>query len=414
MNVNYFLAKKIISNSKSKGRLAGPIIKVATLGIVLGVAVMILSIAIGSGFKKEIKEKIVGFTAPIQVINYDFNQSFESNSIDCDSSIRREIIDVEGITHIQQFATKPGIIKTKDNVQGIVLKGVGADYNWSFIKSILIAGEIPNFKQDSTSNSILISNVIAQLLDFKVGDGVTMYFIQENVRARKFIIKGIFDSNLPEYDKLFAFVDIKQIQKLNNWTPNQVSGVEIQIDNLNHLDSIAARADLVVSGHISQDGSMLRVKPIYESEPQIFGWLDILDTNVLVIIALVLAVAGFNMVSGLLILILERTNMIGILKALGMPNKGIRTLFIYLATYIIGRGVLWGNIIGISLCLLQMHFGFLKLDPVNYYLSTVPINLELIPLLLLNVGTIVITTAMMFIPTFLVSKITPSKAIKFE
>lgn len=414
MNVNFFIARKIVANSKSKGRLAGPIITVATLGIVLGVTVMILSIAIGSGFKKEIKEKIIGFSAPIQVINYDFNQTFESNSVTSDSALHSELLQVNGIKHIQDFATKPGIIKTKDNIQGIVLKGVGCDYNWNFIKNSLVKGSLLNITKDSTSNGILISNILAQMLNFNVGDGVMMYFIQENVRARKFIVKGVFDSNLPEYDKVFAFVDIKQIQKLNNWKSNEVSGIEIQIDNFSNLDTIASNTDVVTSGHVSPNGSMLRVRPIQESEPQIFGWLDILDNNVLVIIALVLAVAGFNMVSGLLILILERTNMIGILKALGAPNKGIRTIFIYLATYIIGRGILLGNIIGISLCLVQSHYGVFKLDPVNYYLDTVPVNLEIVPLVLLNIGTLVITVAMMFLPTFLITKITPSKAIKFE
>ncbi|MBP8850606.1 MAG: ABC transporter permease [Breznakibacter sp.] len=414
MNSQFFIAKRIISNSKTKGRLAGPIIKVATLGIILGVAVMILSIAIGSGFQKEIKEKIIGFTAPVQVINYDFNQSYESSPVTIDSGLVEQLKDIPKVTHIQQYATKPGIIKTSENVQGVILKGVGADYNWKFIKNILIEGDTLALKSDSTSNGTLISKTLAEMLQLKLGDGITMYFIQENIRARKFIIKGIFDSHLPEYDKIFLFVDIKHIQKLNGWKPDQATGLELQITNLDELDSIASSADLITNEHVTNDGSMLRVKPIYETEPQLFGWLDILDTNVVVIILLVLAVAGFNMISGLLILILERTNMIGILKALGMANESIRTLFIYLATYIIGRGVFWGNIIGISLCLLQKQFSLFKLDPSNYYLDTVPINLEFWPLLLLNLGTLVLTVAMMFLPTFLITKITPTKAIKFE
>lgn len=414
MNSNFFLAKRIIENSKSKGRLARPIIKVATLGIVLGMAVMILSISIGSGFQKEVKEKIVGFSSPIQVVNYDYNQSYETNSILLDSAIIHDIAKIDGVKHIQQYATKPGIIKTNEHVQGMVLKGVGADYDWSFVKSILVDGAVPTFNTDSIQNTILISRLTAKQLNFKVGDDVIIYFIQENVRARRLKIGGIFDSNLPEYDKIFAFVDIKHIQKLNNWSTKQVTGLEIKINDFALIDTIATQADIITAEAVTADGSMLRVRPIQEIEPQIFGWLAILDTNVIVIILLVLAVAGFNMISGLLILILERTNMIGILKALGMANNGIRSLFIYLATYIIGRGILWGNIIGISLCLIQMHFNVITLNPEEYYLNSVPINLSIVSLLILNIGTLIVTTAMMFFPTLLVSKILPAKSIKFE
>lgn len=414
MNLEYFIAQKIRTGGYSGKKLAGPVIKVATLGIILGMTTMLLSIAIGTGFKQEIREKVVGFSAPIQVMNYDYNFSYETNPIWDDSLFKEEAKEIPGIRHIQRFATKPGLIKTTDNMQPIILKGVGREFDWRFLENVMVEGTKITADSIKTSNQIIVSRHLANLLHLKVNDKVPMYFIQDRIRARMFKVKGIFDSNLPEFDKLFAFVDIRQVQKLNNWEMNQISGLEILIDDFDQLQPLADEVHLQAAGHISEDGSLMRVRSIRQMQPQIFGWLDLLDMNIVVILILIALVAGFNMISGLLILILERTNMIGILKALGSNSRSLRKVFLYLALFIVGKGMLWGNLIGLSICFLQKQYGFIKLDPENYYLSTVPISLNLWWILALNLGTLLFTLIIMVGPSYLVSRITPVKAIRFD
>jgi lipoprotein-releasing system permease protein len=417
MNTELFIANRIRSGGLSGKKLAGPVTKVATLGIILGMVVMILSLAIGFGFKKEIRQKIVGFGAQIQIMNYDYNQSYETNPISPKPEILQEIKKLPGVRHIQKFATKPGMIKTRDAIQGVVLKGVGPDFDWSFMKSILKKGSILSLNDSVRSNDVLISRKLSEMLNLSVGDDLRMYFLQKDKiipRARKFRIKGIFDSNLPELDKTYLIVDIKQVQKLNNWNADQVSGYEIQADNFNDIERVGGEVSAVASSVIDENGVMMRTKTILDLQPQIFGWLDLLDMNVLVILVLIMIVAGFNMVSGLLILILERTNMIGILKALGIQNKSLRKIFLYLAGFIVGRGLIWGNFIGVSICFIQKYTGIIKLDPENYYLETVPIQISFLHLLILNVATVIITILMMLGPSYLASKISPVKAIRFD
>jgi lipoprotein-releasing system permease protein len=417
MNTELFIANRIRSGGLSGKKLAGPVTKVATLGIILGMVVMILSLAIGFGFKKEIRQKIVGFGAHIQIMNYDYNQSYETNPISPKPEVLQEIKKLPGVRHIQKFATKPGMIKTRDAIQGLVLKGVGTDFDWSFMKSILKKGSILSLNDSVRSNDVLISRKLSEMLNLSIDDDLRMYFLQKDKiapRARKFRIKGIFDSNLPELDKTYLIVDIKQVQKLNNWNADQVSGYEIQADNFNDIERVGGEVSAVASSVIDENGVMMRTKTILDLQPQIFGWLDLLDMNVLVILVLIMIVAGFNMVSGLLILILERTNMIGILKALGIQNKSLRKIFLYLAGFIVGRGLIWGNFIGVSICFIQKYTGIIKLDPENYYLETVPIQISFLHLLILNVATVIITILMMLGPSYLASKISPVKAIRFD
>jgi len=417
MSPELFIANRIRSGGLSGKKLAGPVTKVATLGIILGMVVMILSLAIGFGFKKEIRQKITGFGSHIQIMNYDYNQSYETNPISPDEEIIDEIKQVPGVKHIQRFATKPGMIKTKDAVQGVVLKGVAPDFNWTFFKGILLEGDTLTINDSIRSSGILISKKLSEMINVKAGDDLRMYFLQKDLitpRARKFKVKGIFDSNLPEFDRLYVIVDIKQVQRLNNWSQDQVSGLEIQIDNFDKIESAGNAISDITASHIDDSGVMMRTRTIIDQQPQIFGWLDLLDMNVLVILVLIMIVAGFNMVSGLLILILERTNMIGILKALGIQNRSLRKIFLYLATFIVGRGLIWGNFIGVALCFLQKYTGVIKLDPDNYYLETVPIQISFWHLLILNAATILITTLMMFGPSYLASKISPVKAIRFD
>ena len=417
MNTELFIANRIRSGGLSGKKLAGPVTKVATLGIILGMVVMILSLAIGFGFKKEIRQKIIGFGSHVQIMNYDYNQSYETNPISPGPEILDEIKNLPGVKHVQKFATKPGMIKTKDAIQGVVLKGVGPDFDWTFFKSILQKGDILTLNDSVRSNDIMISRKLSEMLNVSVGDDLRMYFLQKDKiapRARKFRIKGIFDSNLPEMDKVYVLVDIKQVQKLNNWNTNQVSGYEIQADSFEDIERVGYEVSEITSSVIDENGVMMRTKTIFDLQPQIFGWLDLLDMNVIVILVLIMIVAGFNMVSGLLILILERTNMIGILKALGIQNKSLRKIFLYLATFIVGRGLIWGNFIGVSLCFIQKYTGVIKLDPENYYLETVPIQISFLHLLMLNVATVLITTLMMLGPSYLASKIAPVKAIRFD
>jgi lipoprotein-releasing system permease protein len=414
MKPEYFIAKKIRSGGISGKRLAGPVVKVAIAGIILGMVVMIISVATGMGFQREIREKIIGFGSHIQVISYDFNLSYETNPIDQNTVLEKELADVPGVLHIQRFATKPGIIKTQDQMQGVVLRGVGAEFDWSFFRTIIEEGDTLALADDKTSNGILISDDIARMLHLKVGDKAPMYFFEEQIRARNFTVEGIFDSNLPELDETFVICDIRQVQRLNNWSYDQISGYELLTGSFEDIMETGSLVADVVSAHISPEGTMLRTRTIKQTQPQIFGWLDLLDMNIAVIIGLIILVAGFNMITGLLILILERTNMIGVLKAMGIADWPLRKVFLILAGNIALKGLFWGNLIGLAFCWLQSRFGFIKLNPDNYFLETVPIHLTWASVLLLNAGAIIAIFLMMTGPSYLVAKISPVKAIRFE
>ncbi len=414
MNLNLYIANKIRKGEISGKKLSGPIITVATIGIVLGVSVMILSLAIGTGFKREIRNKIIGFGAHVQIVNYDYNSSYETYPIERDSSFVSQVLSVPGIKKVQEFATKPGLLKTKDNIQGLIIKGIGKDFDWDYFNQIIIEGKKPDVTQEKTSNDIIISKTLAKLLKLKVGDKVPMYFFQERIRARNFTISAIYDSSLPEFDKIFIFADIRHIIKLNKWEDNQITGYEITLDNFNQTPHLAQQIDILAASRISPDGGMLRTTTIIQQQSQIFGWLNLLDTNVAIILILIIIVASFNMISGLLIIILERTAMIGILKALGKQNYNIRKVFMYLATFIIVKGVIIGNIVGLGICLIQMKYGIVSLNPENYYLDTVPIYLNPLHILYLNIGTILISYLMMIAPSYLATKITPVEAIRFD
>lgn len=413
MNLELYIAKKITYKNKSDKQISRPIISIATLGIALGLSVMILAIAIVTGFKAGITEKLTGFGSHIQISNYDNNNSFETYPIDQNLIPIDRLSKIKEIRHIQTYATKPGIIKT-DEVQGIVLNGVSFNHDWSFFKDKLVEGDIINMIPSKKSNQVLISEKLANLLHLKVGEKLIMYFVQQPIRQRAFTISGIFNSGMDEFDKLFVICDIRHIQKLNNWNDNQVSGIEITLNDFQKLEKTKELIQDNITGIFSDDGSTFKVRSIKQNYPQIFNWLEMLDVNVWIILGLMILVAGFNMVSGLLIIILEKTNMIGILKALGTDNWSVRKIFLYQSAMIIGKGMLLGNIIGIGICLIQYHFELISLDPVNYYLDTVPINLNGFHLLLLNLGTLIATVSMLLVPSYWITKITPSKAIKFD
>lgn len=414
MNLELFIAKKIHFSQKEGKRTSLPAIKIAITGIALGLAVMILSLAIIIGFKKEIRNKVIGFGSNIQITNFDRNSSFETEPIAINDSLLAMIKQFPGVRHISPFSTKPGILKTETDFQGIVLKGVDQTYDWTFFRDNLKEGELPSFDGKRASTDILMSQHMANLLKLKVGDSFLTYFVQDNVKARKFHITGIYDTGFVDYDKLFVITDIRQITSLNDWGKDEVSGYEIMIDKFDNLDLVTEGLDEALDEETDKSGNSYYVRSIKELNPEIFAWLDVLDINVVVIIILMLTVAGFTMISGLLIIILERTNMIGILKALGESNANIRKIFLYVSFFLISKGMLWGNIIGIALCLLQSRFNIVSLDPETYYLNSVPIDLNITAWLLLNIGTLIVSMFMMLAPSYLITKIAPAKSIRFE
>lgn len=415
MNIELFIAKRIIANKSAKKKISTPIVKVAVTSIALGLAVMILSVAIITGFHDEIKNKVIGFGGHIQIVNHDSNNSYEDIPISTKQPFYPSIEKMNGIKHIQVYSTKLGLVKTETDNEAILLKGVGKDFDWTFFQKFLEKGKVFTVKDSVKSNDIVISRFLAQRLKLTIGDDFKVLFIINNEgRARNFKISGIYNTGLESFDEKYALVDIAHIQKLNGWTNDQVSGFEISIDDFGQIDKMGDEVYGIVGNTFSADGSKLKVTTIKEKDPEIFDWLSLLNTNVWVILILMTVVAGVNMISGFLIIILERTKMIGILKAMGATNASVQKIFFYKAIYLISRGLLLGNIIGISICLIQFQFHVFKLDPSSYYVDTVPINLKLIHLLLLNVGTMVITILMLLLPSFIISSLTPSKTIKFD
>lgn len=417
MNTELFIAKRIFSSGEKSHKLSQRIINLALLGIALGLTVMILSVAIVTGFKNEITNKVVGFSSHLQIVNFDTNQSYATEPIDEEQPFLDELNRTEGIRHVQAFATKPGLIKTDDEVQAINLKGVSTDFDWDFFKTNLLEGDILNVGDSVPSKGIWISKQIASMLQLKPGDEILMFFINEKERFprnRIFTVSGIFQTGLEEFDKMFALVDMRHVQKLNNWEDNEISGFEIMLDDIETIDMHEMIVRDMVVNHMVENGPVLKVVNILAKFPQIFDWLQLLDMNVWVILSLMLVVAGFNMVSGLLVIMLERTRMIGILKSLGQPDWSIRKVFLYLSAMLISRALLWGNFIGIAFCIIQQQFHIIKLDPATYYTTSVPINFSIFHLFLLNIGTVIFTILMLIVPTYFIAKISPEKTIRFD
>ncbi|HEY5592395.1 MAG TPA: FtsX-like permease family protein [Paludibacter sp.] len=416
-NTELFIARRIFSAKGTSRKFSESIVSFAVFGIAFGLFVMILSVAIVTGFKKEVRNKVIGFGSHIQIVNFDSNSSYETVPVSKDQIWLQDIKKIKGIKSIQSFATKPGIVKTDNEIHGIVLKGVGSDFDWSFFKENLVEGTLFTVSDSVKTDDVLISKQIALLLKLKVGDPLFTYFLNEETKAqkmRKFKICGIYSTSLEEFDQLFVLADISHVQKLNDWKSDQISGFEIAINDFNDLDLINREIRQITLSYSKDNESVLRPVTITSKYPQIFDWLNLLDMNVWIILALIILVAGFNMVSGLLILILERTTMIGVLKAVGTGNWSIRKIFIYISSFLIFKGMFWGNLAGIAFCLIQSEFGVFKLDPGSYYLDTVPVNLKITHLLLLNAGTIIITLLMLLVPSWYVSRIEPDKAIKFD
>ena len=406
MSFASFISSRI--SFKSNRTYSKLIVRIAIVGIMLGLGVMILSVAIIRGFKLEITQKIRGFSGDIQVQNFDNNYSDQNSAVPYDKTFVKAVRSNPLFAGISPTAIKPGIIKTRTEIEGVVMKGVNKDYDWSFFKRSLVSGKVIDFSDSvEARKQLLISSVLANRLKLKVGDKFLMYFVQEDLRKRSFYVAGIYDTSVEDIDKTFVIGDLSVIVKLNNWDTNDVGGYELRVKDFDQLHA----ADDFLS-----DKMPLKLKSYLVTEfyPTIFEWLKLLDVNAQVMLILMLIVATINMISALLIIILERTSMIGIFKAMGADNWTIQKIFLYNATYLIGIGLLLGNIFGLGISFFQSNTHFFTLDEESYYMKFVPIQIKLTDMLLLNIGTLAICLLVLIIPSMLVTRITPVKAIRFK
>lgn len=406
MNFASFIASRI--TFKSKRTFSKLIVRIAIVGIMLGLSVMILSLAVVRGFKQQITQKIRGFAGDIQVIKFDLNNSYENSPFFADSDFYRKARQLKTITQIMPFATKNGIIRANNEIEGVVLKGVDKNYDWTFFKKSMVGGKVIDFNDTlAAQRQIMISQQTANRLRLKVGDKIIMYFVQEPLRKRPFIITGIYSSGVSEIDQTFVIGAMSLIQRLNNWGPNEIGGYELRVSNFERLNEIAGGVDDILP-------SRLKAYTVKQNYPTIFEWLSLLDTNTVVMLSLMLVVAVINMISALLIMILERTSMIGMFKAMGASNWSIQKIFLYNASYLIGVGLILGNILGYGIGYLQDKMHMFKLDPASYYMDFMPIQFNWTDGMLLNAGTLIICILVLVIPSTLVSRISPVKAIRFK
>ncbi len=415
MNFPFFLAHKIYSDNGDHRKVSRPVIRIATIGVAIGLAVMIVTVGVILGFKHTIRDKVAGFGSHITVESFIALQSATPYPISVDDSLMKVMKGIPGVRHAERYAVIQGILKTDSDFLGVVFKGVGEEYDTRFLQNNLVEGKIPAFSSKKSSYQLLISRMIADKLGLKINDPVYAYFISyDNVRARKFTVAAIYETNMTQFDQALCFTDLPVPIKLNKWDDDQCNGVELLVNDFNQLKTTAAHVIERVNRHTDHNGEILTSHTVQESYPQIFSWLSLLDINVWIILALMVCVAGFTMISGLLIIILERTQMIGLLKALGARNKSVRHTFLWFAVFIVGQGLVWGNIIGIGVILLQQYTGFIQLNPANYYVSTAPMELNIPLIVLLNIGTLIITVLILIIPSFLVSRIHPARSMRYE
>jgi len=411
LNYELFIAKRIIAAKQYKSSISSPIIKIAIIAIAIGMVIMMISIATGIGLQQKIREKLSGFNGHIQITNFDNNNSeITLIPVSKNQDFYPEFKEVRGIKNVQVFATKAGIIRTETDFEGIILKGVSNDYDWSFFKEYLVEGVLPNFDTD-ISFEVLISKEISNRLKINLGDEFNILFVKDDPSKAPWlrVVKavGIYNSGFQDFDENFVIADIRHIQKMNRWEENEVGGFEVFITD---FDEIKTKSQEVYE----QTASTLNSQNIIEKYPAIFEWINLFDTNIYLIIAIMIFVAGINMITALLVLILERTQMVGILKALGSNNISVRKIFLYNAGYLILRGLFWGNLIGILLLVSQKYFGFISLNPETYYVNEVPVYINYEYIILLNVGTLLLCMLMLLIPSIIISRISPVKSIKFE
>ncbi len=413
MNFSAYIAKRITFNNKKK-KLSESVLKIAVSVVALGMAVMIITVSVVGGFKHEIYKKLIGFQSHITIKNRDINNTFESEPVSANQVFYPSLEKESGISHIQRFATKLGIVKAETEVHGVVLKGAGKDYDWSFLKTHLTEGKIPDVLSESKTKDLLISQKTADILNYKTGDKVFIYFIQNPPKARDFIISGIYDTGMEEYDKAGVFCDIRHIQKINDWDENQVSGFEVFIDNFDDLNNMTQLVEGIVSGIIAEDGSMLQVSNFMKDNSFFVQWLKLSDMNVQVILLLMIFVAVLSMIAAMLTIILERTNMIGILKALGANNYSVIRIFIYNGSILILKGMFYGNLFGLIILMIQKFYKLIPLDSKLYYVDSVPVEFNVLNIVLLNAGVFIISALFLIFPAILAAKINPVKTINFK
>ena len=415
MNISFFIAKRIYSDKGDKRKVSRPAIHIATAGVAIGLAVMILTVSVVLGFKHTIRDKVIGFGSHIQVENFLTMQSSDPYPICIDDSVMKVIKGIEGVEHVERFTLTQGILKTDQDFLGMSFKGIGPEYDLSFIKSNLKSGSIPSFSDSANKGNLLISSATADKMNLKAGDKVFAYFISDNgVKVRRFTVSGIFQTNMSQFDNALCFTDLYTARKLNNWDGELCTGAEISVGDLQQINAVSLRIADKVNRTSDHDGNIFTSQTIYETYPQIFSWLSLLDINVWIILALMICVAGFTMISGLLIIILERTQMIGVLKALGMKGSSVRHTFLWFAVFIIGKGMLIGDILAAAIILLQRHTGFISLDPATYYVSEAPTEINIQAFLLINVVTLFISVLVLVGPSFLISHIHPAKSMRYE
>ena len=417
MNLEYFIAKRLITAKDHKSSISGPIIKIAVSAIAIGIIMMLVSVATGIGLKKEIRNKISAFNGHIIVSNYDSNQSEETLSpVSTKQDFYPEFTTVPEVTHIQAVATKTGIIRTENTFEGTILKGVGKDYDWKSIKSYILEGRLPDLNSN-LNDEIIISKFLANRLHLKLGDKFITFFLKNEVNKypnkRNFEIVGIFDSGFHEFDANYIIGDIRHIQRMNKWEKDEVGAFEIFVNDFDKIEELGSAVYNVTFNKQDQT-KPFDSKTIVEKYYFIFEWLKMFDINIQIILIVMIFVATINMVVALLVLILERTQMIGILKALGGNNWSIRKIFLYNALYLIGKGLFWGNVIGIGILFVQKHFGIVKLNPENYYVNQAPVYIGVENILLINLLTVVICFLILLIPSYIITKISPIKAIRYN
>ena len=415
MNWKLFVARRIYRSKEGEKEVSKPAILIATWGIAIGLAVMIVAVAVVVGFKHEVRDKVVGLGSDITITHFDALKSYETIPVMMGDSLMNDLQATEGVKHVQRYSTKPGMIMTDDNFLGMVLKGVAQEYDWTFLRKHLLEGEIPVFSDSASTNRTLISRTIANKLNIHTGDKLYTYYIEgENVRARRLEVAGIYQTNFSLYDDLFLLTDLHTVNRLNNWKGDRVTGVELEVVDYDRLEDVKENIREKVDLQVNRYGNTYYTQTVEENNPQIFAWLDLLDMNVWVILILMTGVAGFTMISGLLIIILERTNMIGILKAVGADNLAIRKIFLSFSVFLIGRGMLWGNLIGLAFVVAQSQFRLFKLDPATYYVDSVPVEFNVWWWVLLNVCTLLVSVLMLVGPSYLITRIHPAKSIRFE
>ena len=411
MNLEYFIAKRLITAKDYKSSISAPIIKIAISAIAIGIIMMLVSVATGIGLQQKIREKVSAFNGQIIISNYDNNNSDVTLvPISKKQDFYPNFKSVPEVSHIQAIASKAGIIRTENSFEGIIFKGVGADYDWNNIKEYLVEGKLPDFSKN-LNEEVIISKFLANRLDLKVGDNFNTFFIKEEQgkmpNSRRFKITGIFNSGFQDFDATYIIGDIRHIQRINKWNPDQVGAFEVFVKDFKNIKTTGDQI-------YEQTSSSLDTKTIVEKYSYIFDWLRLFDFNIIVILAVMILVATINMVVALLVLILERTQMIGILKALGANNWAVRKIFLYNAFYLIIRGLFWGNVIGISILLIQQQFGIVQLNPENYYVNQAPVYINWGYVILLNLLTITICFLVLLIPSYIITKISPVKAIRFD